>query len=453
MPPYAPNYVRIAFITRKRDALRRNSAQLIAALAAPNPDPYEMKLRLDRLTELLREYEEFHDDLERLDPDNEGLTELDDIQNEYYGVAAQVERLSNHNVNSQNRASSTSEQTANAIAVAKRKLQKLPPMPLPHFDGDYNEWLSFSSKFLNRFDTDPLLDDVDKLEFLMNSCHGEAKERIKHFDIISENYKPAWDLLKETYEKKRILISNHIDALLKISTPENVTPQSLSQLTTIVTQNLSSLKALGVEPEPRFIIRILENALPKKIREEWEKTLDLDDLPTLDDFKKFINQTVYRMQSCNPTQVKSQANPNNKRSKPLDSQDSQSKKFRKGQNGDRVFLSAPPSTPPTNSKPTVSCHHCAQDHPIYKCNDFGALTTGQRWAVVNEKGLCKNCLRKHSGHCKSSKCKKCNRFHHTLLHANKNPRAPPNDKAANTSPKAEGDAVAAVPNANQKPKQ
>lgn len=63
------------------------------------------------------------------------------------------------------------------------------------------------------------------------------------------------------------------------------------------------------------------------------------------------------------------------------------------------------------------CRLCEQnDHFISNCKSFLDLTVDDRINHVNKVGLCSNCLRKHSNECRSGHCKKCTKFHSTLLH-------------------------------------
>lgn len=81
------------------------------------------------------------------------------------------------------------------------------------------------------------------------------------------------------------------------------------------------------------------------------------------------------------------------------------------------------STSKTN-RITQKCIFCNEEsHSMYACTKFKDLTVPQRLNVVNERKLCRNCLRPHhfAQMCQSSTCKKCNAKHNTLLHPNEQP--------------------------------
>ncbi len=65
----------------------------------------------------------------------------------------------------------------------------------------------------------------------------------------------------------------------------------------------------------------------------------------------------------------------------------------------------------------ISCK--SENHPLYVCPTFRAMSHDNKIALLKEKKLCMNCL--NGGHfiksCKSiHRCKRCQRSHHTLLH-------------------------------------
>ncbi|CAH2094399.1 unnamed protein product [Euphydryas editha] len=66
-----------------------------------------------------------------------------------------------------------------------------------------------------------------------------------------------------------------------------------------------------------------------------------------------------------------------------------------------------------------SCPHCSEDHRLSGCRKFGQLNTDERRAISQSLGVCFNCLGNNhtSKVCRVlSKCRICQRKHHTLLH-------------------------------------
>lgn len=58
------------------------------------------------------------------------------------------------------------------------------------------------------------IDDLVKLLYLKDTLRGDALNKISIYDTSAENYRNAWRLLLESYDKKRVLVINHFDAFL-----------------------------------------------------------------------------------------------------------------------------------------------------------------------------------------------------------------------------------------------
>ena len=76
--------------------------------------------------------------------------------------------------------------------------------------------------------------------------------------------------------------------------------------------------------------------------------------------------------------------------------------------------------PPPTSASTCVC--CSLPQALWKCDKFKRQSETERRALVNEKRLCYNCLGSHvARNCRStSKCRVCQKRHHTLLHRDAN---------------------------------
>lgn len=279
---------RIGFIIQKRTTLVEKLTYFETALVV-GMDAAEAKLRIDRLTTLFYAYEDLHDELRTLNSQHEGLALMNTIQDQYYRVAAKVQTMqptSNSRLNE-----SAVNPICSSTFIEKQKLLKLPIAQLPTFDGDHNKWISFANKFKAMVDVRTDIDDSIKMWHLEGYVKGEAAAKIMHLIICAENYKTAWGILQLSYERKRILISKHIDLLIDLSVATPVTIKSVSGAIDEVRQNLSALNYLGIPHNP-YTIRLLERILPPFLRSEWEKTLKLDQLPALEEFYTFIEQSI-----------------------------------------------------------------------------------------------------------------------------------------------------------------
>lgn len=83
-------------------------------------DEANLKMRLKRITELFHAYEQLHDELEMLEPEDEHLSEFDDIQNRYYAIASKIETLTPMST------SRAIDSNATSISVDNTRRIKLP---------------------------------------------------------------------------------------------------------------------------------------------------------------------------------------------------------------------------------------------------------------------------------------------------------------------------------------
>ena len=100
---------------------------------------------------------------------------------------------------------------------------------------------------------------------------------------------------------------------------------------------------------------------------------------------------------------------------------------------------------------TTTCECCDENHKIYQCQSFKALSVQDRAQLMKTKGLCFNCLRPghRSEQCNGSTYKKCKRKHNSLLHlkANNNSTTTstaPTVTTSSTSPQASNKASKTV---------
>ena len=71
------------------------------------------------------------------------------------------------------------------------------------------------------------------------------------------------------------------------------------------------------------------------------------------------------------------------------------------------------------STASVSCINCSEGHKLHQCDKFKIMSYEDKQKFIKIKKLCFNCLRPghNSKACKSkSRCQKCKKLHHTLLH-------------------------------------
>ena len=101
--------------------------------------------------------------------------------------------------------------TAASNVEIRAKLLKL---EMKRFNGRRREWQAL----INCFDSavNPKLRNIDKMSYLKSLIEGPASALIKGLPLTSENYNSARKILEERYGNKQLIISCHMDNLLKL---------------------------------------------------------------------------------------------------------------------------------------------------------------------------------------------------------------------------------------------
>lgn len=278
---------------------------------------------------------------------------------------------------------------------------KLPKISLPTFAGSYHTWLSFKNRFTNLIHNSNRLSNVEKLEYL-KSCltpGSEAERTIQRYQITDQNYKAAWDRMNEKYDNRRILQDTQIETIIDRKEMKIETAKEIRELLDVIQESLEALNNLEVETQSwdPILVVLIKRKLPFKTREEWEKQLNPEDVPTYAQLLAFLEKRYRTVENLELVgSVTSEISDGIKVSYRNKSKSSQL---------------------PDNYTNCVACNNAA--HSLMICETFLNMSISNRSAFVNAKKLCRNCLA--VGHvikdCKSVKrCFKCSRNHHTLLH-------------------------------------
>ena len=97
------------------------------------------------------------------------------------------------------------------------KQAKLSELVLKKFLGEPTEWQSFWDSFRNAVHENSGLSDIDKLNYLKSLLENTAASTIADLPLTSANYEAAVELLEQRFGNKQVIISSHIDGLLKLT--------------------------------------------------------------------------------------------------------------------------------------------------------------------------------------------------------------------------------------------
>lgn len=201
---------------RKRGAVKAALTRFknyFDALDINNTDLIQLESRFQNFVPLLTQFEEIQMQIELEDKDFEDNkyqyeNERRSFETDYYEYQSKAKRVLNSYSYPPDCSSVSQPNVANVTGNFK-----LPTINLPTFEGSYDQWLFFRDTFNSIVHNSTSLSSVEKFHYLRLSLKGEAASVISSLEICEENYDTAWQLLKNRYENKPLLINNHVEAL------------------------------------------------------------------------------------------------------------------------------------------------------------------------------------------------------------------------------------------------
>ena len=309
--------------------------------------------------------------------------------------------------------------TTPVLSVPNAKGIKLPQLDVPTFDGNILSWKTFWEQFTVAVHGRTTLTDSEKLAYLRHALKGSsARSVIEGLSRSGEHYDEAITCLKSRYNRPRLIHQAHVRKMLETPNLKDGSGKELCRLHDTAQQHLRALKAIGHEPSGAFMTEL---KLDTNTIFEWQRySQDSADVPH---YKKLLEFIDLRAQA-------SEAAVSDSGKKPFKMDNTPPAK----KNPPSVvshIVSANPST--------GNCVACDQDnHPLFVCSKFKALSHVEKMSMLKANNLCINCLR--PGHfvrgCKSlHKCKVCQKPHHSLLHVGEKSDPPPVNETPDVPPR------------------
>ncbi|XP_035439785.2 uncharacterized protein LOC118269018 [Spodoptera frugiperda] len=289
---------------------------------------------------------------------------------------------------------------SNTMSRATSSLVKLPKISIPTFSGKYSEWTTFYDLFTSLVHNNPSLDNVQKLHYLKGHLTGEAEQLIRHTPITDANYNQCWLQLERRYANKKYLTNCILKRLFSQKRLLVESASGLKELLDTTTDCLSALTNLKIDVSTWdvIIIHIVTFKLDNETRKQWELSISTDssnELPTFDQFKKFIESRFRALEFIEPNKVHQGSNITHAHSS-------------------RAMLATKTSS--------MLCEYCSESHKLCFCKKFAKQSVDVRREFVAKNKICFNCL--GSNHtiydCKKQmSCRICKKRHHSLLHLNR----------------------------------
>jgi len=224
---------------------------------------------------------------------------------------------------------------------------KLPRINLPTFAGSFDEWIPFRNMFQSMIDQNAALPDTQKMQYLISSLKGEARDVIGSLEVSNENYAEIWGMLRERYDDSTLIIQKHIRALFKMPAIAKENHLLLRRLLDNILKHLRALKAFEKAQWDDLMIHLLMSRLDQKTNRAWKSTLKRGEMPTLKQLTDFLAQHCKALEaSVRTVRIRSSV-------------------LNQEKIGQNKGISANLTT--TSNK----CAYCGkEDHAIYNCGDY-----------------------------------------------------------------------------------
>nr|CAI5866999.1 unnamed protein product [Callosobruchus analis] len=385
----------------------------------------ELDRRLNRSQNLIEAFNEVQTEIESLCEDvNEEFCEREDFENKFelvIGLATDI--LERHNYYSDKNSDANSVHSANSskLCAGIKPSIVLPQIDLPKFNGAPEDWLEYRATFENLIHSNDSLNDLQKFHYLKASLGGIAAQLVKPTPFIAENYSIAWSALCDEYDNSKVLIHEHVRSLFQLSSIHRENAAELKTLVNQVSQHLTCLEMLGESRQNLgnlLLTYLIKTKLDTSTAQEWEKYVskkqrksqqvvgarvnsnDQKGSLSWEDMKEFLKERASLLRTTE-----------------VDCNTDSKGKFKDKKRMSKSFVSNTGDSF-VATKSAFSCNYCKQGHSIYSCKAFSKLKAEDRVDFVRQSNLCKVCLL--GGHtsrnCKHGPCRKCRKFHNSLLH-------------------------------------
>ena len=299
------------------------------------------------------------------------------------------------------RESTPSSQSTISTTSEKQSRTKLPRLDLQIFNGDILKFSAFWDRFETAIDKNEGIPTIEKFNYLIHYLEGAAARIVDGLQITEKNYDAAKKILKKRYGKCQMIITAHMEKLLKLRPCTGEKPNQLRYLFDKISIHLRGLESLGVTSENNgaTLIPVLMGKLPADIRVQVAR-LTSNDAWSLKEILELLENEVEAREVGESIKA----------------------------NDERVQFSSNPRNPPIRNtastlytdmekrKPNITCVYCNGEHYSASCERIKDIS--QRVSILKQKGKCFVCLRygHRKNQCRLNKlCKHCRGKHHQSI--------------------------------------
>ena len=144
------------------------------------------------------------------------------------------------------------------------------------------------------------------MQYLKSLLTDEASNLIKHLPVSEENYEAAYELLKNRFANKRVIMSYHLHANTSATPTKAENAYSYKGLLDITTESLAGIKGLGqaVDSWGPIIVHILAQKLDVESRKKWEDSQGSSrEFPTLSQLTTFLEERFRSIEAMGTAKI------------------------------------------------------------------------------------------------------------------------------------------------------
>ena len=270
---------------------------------------------------------------------------------------------------------------------------RLPKLQLPKFRGTAIDWLPFWDSFKAAVHENSEISTVDKFNYLSSLLDGPASKVVQGLTPTEANYNAAMILLQERFGDQQVIISAHMEELMKLPDCNLDCHSSLRHLYDRVTIHARGLSSLGIDLKHygALLIPVTMQKLPNEVKLIMARNHP-GQVWKIQDLLDTIQSEVTAREATHISRMPSHKM--NITQRPLNSTASS------------LYGSSQPS----------KCVYCGGDHYSSMCTTITGVRDHREFLL--RAGRCFNCLKPqhHVKDCElTKKCKHCRRKYHQSI--------------------------------------
>ncbi|XP_065222295.1 uncharacterized protein LOC135846875 [Planococcus citri] len=345
--------------------------------------------------------------------EEEFMLAMSKLQSEFSSCAGKIKTMNDVVNEPQSRPRSSFMNASFLEATLTNPTIKLQDIPVPHFDGDIENFPDWFAEFSDMIDANPDFTNFQKMYLLKRCMIGDAEILLKDYEKDPNMYPEALDYIKTSFNNRRRIISNHFAKLVDLQPIKPATLRdSLNQIQRII-RGLSVCGLDTAKMSPLFAF-LISRKLPEKLRVDWENSVhDYSTYPSVEPLVKFLTNRCFAFESVAPKPNGSTAPESSKNTTKLSVSNESPKKQTK-----KSFVSAKENNI-QSTKPKFKCVACSDAHYLTQCVIFLEKSVTDRFELVKAHKLCIRCFSPFhtvTACTKKFVCSMCKGQHHSLLH-------------------------------------